>query len=261
MPELPDVELLRKYVDSTALHNQISNIEVLEDQILNNTPKSLQRQLTGREFESTNRIGKYLIIDAGSNTWLILHFGMTGTLKYFSKANGYPEYTQTIFHFNDGGYLCYISMRKLGSIEVIDDLTAFKKEKELGEDALDIDLQTFRSLLSDKRGMIKTALMDQSMIAGIGNAYSDEILFQCGIHPTTNVSALTDQQITNLHSAMWRILKTAINNHAEPSEMPDNYLITHRNEEGQCPRCGSKIEHIKVAGRGCYICPRCQSKT
>jgi formamidopyrimidine-DNA glycosylase len=260
MPELPDVELLKKYVDATALHKQISNVEIFDEQILNNTPKALQRQLTGHKFESTNRIGKYLIIDAGSDTWLILHFGMTGTLKYFSKANGYPEYTQTIFHFSDGGYLCYISLRKLGSIEATNDLTAFKKEKELGEDALDVDLQTFQSLLRNKRGMIKTALMDQSMIAGIGNAYSDEILFQCGIHPKTKVSALTDQQVKKLHSAMWRILKTAINNHAEPAEMPNNYLITHRNEEGRCPRCDSNIGHIKVAGRGCYICPHCQSK-
>lgn len=100
--------------------------------------------------------------------------------------------------------------------------------------------------------------MDQNMIAGIGNVYSDEILYQCKIHPETKTTELDEDQIKDLYNSMHRIFKTSINNNADPDEMPDRYLISHRSEEEDCPECGGKVKRIEVSGRGCFICPNCQ---
>lgn len=260
MPELPDVETFKRYIDSTSLHKKIRRVEIKDKQTLNNAAQTIKRRIESQAFESTERHGKYLLISAGSDTWLAVHFGMTGTVKYQQKENGYPDHCRVAFHFQDDGYLAYICQRKLGSIEVIDDPAKFKEENELGKDALAIDLEEFRSLLSDKRGMIKSALMDQSTIAGIGNVYSDEILYQCKIHPKTKIKELDDSQIKELHGRMKRILETAINNQANPQDMPSHYLITHRSEGGNCPDCGGKVKRIEVSGRGCYICAECQKQ-
>jgi formamidopyrimidine-DNA glycosylase len=258
MPELPDVEIFKQYADATSLHKIIDEIEINDDSVLEISGPTLQKHLKSHPFEKTERRGKHLFLSAGSQKWLMMHFGMTGGLKYSEQENAVPGHSRLLFHFSNGGYLAYISQRKLGKIDLTESPDKFCEEHQLGTDALEMSLNSFQELLNNKNGMIKTALMDQKMIAGLGNVYSDEILYQCKIHPKTKAKQLDEEQISQLHSTMQRILKTSIRNGADPGKMPDHYLITHREEDADCPDCGGSVHRIKVAGRGCYICPDCQ---
>lgn len=259
MPELPDVEVMKRYIDSTALHSKVEHVTVTDDKVLEVSPSTLRRHIESKPLEETERRGKHLFLSTGGGQWLMLHFGMTGDVDY-SGDNETPEHALVQFHFNNNGTLSYLCRRKLGTVDITDGPDAFSEEHDVGKDALDIGREHFRLLLEEKSGMIKTALMDQSAIAGIGNVYSDEILYQCHLHPETKVSDLNEDRLDELHRSMQRILKTAINNGAEPGQMPDHYLIGHRDKEADCPDCGGGVKRIEVSGRGCYLCPNCQQK-
>ncbi len=260
MPELPDVEMFKQYADATSLHQKINQVEVNDDSVLQVSGQTLQKHLKSHSFEETERRGKHLFLSTDSQKWLMMHFGMTGQLQYSEQEDAVPDHSRVLFHFSNGGYLSYISQRKLGKIDLTESPDKFSEEHQLGTDALEMSFDSFQEFLNNKNGMIKTALMDQNIIAGLGNVYSDEILYQCKIHPKTKVKQLVEEQISQLYRSMQRILKTSINNGADPAEMPDHYLITHRKEDADCPDCGGSVQRIKVAGRDCYICPECQQQ-
>jgi formamidopyrimidine-DNA glycosylase len=259
MPELPDVEVFRRYMNSTSLHQKIEKIEVGQERVLRNTtPSGLGRKLKGCQFERTKRHGKHIFACVDEKFWLMFHFGMTGFFKYFKNKEESPPHTRILFRFENGYHLAYDSQRMLGQVQVVEDAGRFIIEKDLGLDALDLSLSAFKNLARGRRGAVKTFLMNQSLIAGIGNIYSDEILFQAGIHPKTQVKNLDEDQIENLYGEMRKVLKTAIKKKANPDEFPDDFLIPYRGEKKTCPRCGGEIKKIKVNNRGTYFCPRCQ---
>lgn len=263
MPELPDVEVLRRYCEATSLHQEVRSVRVNSRLILGETsPSDLQTGLQGRTFEDTGRHGKYLLVELDNGRWLVMHFGMTGSLKYFSKADRKPENTELLFAFGNGSHLAYITTRKLGEIRLEGDAEAFIEEKALGPDVLDssFDFEAFQRALAGRRAMIKSTLMNQQIMAGIGNVYSDEILFQAGIHPRTPVDELPTEARKKIFHAMQDVLRTAIDHQADPEEFPDTYIILHRHKEGRCPRCGGEVKRVEVSGRGAYYCPRRQGK-
>lgn len=118
----------------------------------------------------------------------------------------------------------------------------------------------FSAFIEGKRGSIKGALMDQSSIAGIGNMYADEIIFQCGIHPKTSTSKLSEKEADCLYEQMMEVLETVIKSKESDSGLPKDYLTGHRNEGDECPKSNGKIEMIKVSGRSTYFCPSCQQE-
>lgn len=258
MPELPDVEALKQYAESHAPRKKVVDVEVKDDTVLDISPGTLERRIKSRSFGETKRIGKHLFLSAGDDKWLMLHFGMTGGLAYTGEEDEIPRHSRILFYFNDNGCLSYTSQRKLGTVSVTDRPAEFREKHGLGNDALDVGREEFRQLLGEKNSMIKPALMDQGVIAGLGNVYSDEILYQTKIHPETKTGGLSEGEVNELHRNMRRILKTSISNDADPNEMPDHYLISHREEGAECPDCTGNIKRIKVSGRGCYICPDCQ---
>lgn len=258
MPELPDVEIMKKHAESTSLHKKINHVEVKDEGVLDISPQTLRGHIENHKFEKTKRTGKRLFISVSSDQWLMLHFGMTGNLKYKNNKDEEPEYSRVLFHFNDNTCAAYTSKRKLGSIDITESPQQFKKEHQLGEDALKISKEKFENALNNKRSMIKTALMDQNAIAGIGNVYADEILHQSRIHPKRKTDDLKQDQLKKLYKITNRIFKTAINNQADPEQMPDHYLITNRAEEADCPDCDGKIKRIKVGSRSAYFCAGCQ---
>ncbi len=259
MPELPDVEIFRRYASEHALGKSIINIEYRDDSLLDSSKQAISKGLLKSRFSDTRRRGKYLFLSAGSS-WLLLHFGMTGSLAYFDLEEGAPDYTRVAFHFDNGRGLAVISKRKLGRIEIQDDLEKLVGEHEIGVDALEMSSSDFRTMLENSRRGIKSALMDQKSIAGIGNIYSDEILYQEGIHPEIRAGELEDAAVDSLYQTMHRVLKKAIQNDAKPDRMPQSFLLPNRNEGARCPRCSGKIRRITVNGRGTYICPECQQK-
>jgi formamidopyrimidine-DNA glycosylase len=254
---------MRRYLQSTALHQEIADVEVRSVRLIeHSSTERLKEALTGRSFEAARRHGKYLFAGLDDGSWLILHFGMTGGLTYFKDLDDDPDYDRLLITFANGYHLAYESQRKLGEIEVIEDVEAFVEEKDLGPDVLspEFDLEAFKEKLSGRRGMIKPALMDQQLMSGIGNVYSDEILFQVGVHPRTQVSALSEETVEALFHALEAVLKTAIDRQAKPGDFPEHYITAHRHPDGECPRCGGTVERVKVSGRTAYYCPQRQKK-
>ena len=157
-------------------------------------------KLTGNRFEASRRHGKHLLVRLRSDGWLTLHFGMTGSLVYFRRTSDDPPYDRVRFDFEGGRHLAYVNRRMLGRVGLADDADEFIRAEELGRDALDpaFDLEAFNRAIEGRRRDIKSVLMDQTLMAGIGNIYADEILFQARLHPKIAVTSLSNQQRATL---------------------------------------------------------------
>jgi len=263
MPELPDVETFKRYLDATALHKRIAHVTLTSEKVLHGvTRQKLANALTGQALSRTHRHGKHLFAEVDDGPWLMLHFGMTGFLAYFKRLDDDPAHDRLRLDFDNGYHLAFVNQRLFGEVGVVDDPEAFAAEQGLGPDALALDEDAFRALLADRRGQIKSALMDQSLIAGIGNVYSDEMLFQAGIHPKAQVSDLDDAALNTLYAAMMSVLREAIDKGAGSDDLldklPVDWLLPRREDGATCPRCGGEIRAVHAAGRNAYICPACQ---
>ena len=248
---------MRQYASANALNKEISEIGYHDDHVLESSKQKISKYLKGKHFTDTRRRGKYLILKTPDN-WLLLHFGMTGKLKYFQTNGNIPEYSAMVMNFTNGHSLAYISKRKLGKVTVTQDVKAFFEEHHIGKDALEADSSEFKALMTKKSGGLKSALMDQATVSGIGNIYADEILFQEKLHPETKVKSLGDSNLSSLYNTMRRVMKIAIRHRAKPEDLPKTYLLSVREEGKDCPDCSGKINKITVNGRGTYICPDCQ---
>jgi formamidopyrimidine-DNA glycosylase len=261
MPELPDVEVFKRYVNSTSLYQKIESVEVRNTKILGGVSAGkLQSTLKGRMFESTRRHGKNLFVELDDGGWLLMHFGMTGRLKYFKDMDQDPPHDRFLISFENQYHLAFDCQRMLGKVELIEDLEEFIREKKLGPDLLELDSASFRRCFEGRKGTVKAALMNQQVVAGVGNIYSDEILFQAGVHPRTGVERLDDVALEKLFRETRRVLKTAIERGADPQKLPDSFLLSHRGEKEKCPRGNGEIRKIKAAGRTAYYCLACQPK-
>jgi formamidopyrimidine-DNA glycosylase len=187
MPELPDVQVFREYLDATALHQRIDDVTVSgAGELLHDvSARTLRDRLKGRSLAGTRRRGKHLFAKLSGNGWLRLHFGMTGELAYFKRRREAPDHVRLRLDFANGYHLAYRNVRKLGEIGLVDDVVEFVEAEGLGPDALDpeLDLGAFREALGKRRGSVKGALMNQEVVAGIGNVYADEILLAAGGRP------------------------------------------------------------------------------
>ncbi len=259
MPELPDVEVFRQYIDATALHQPIRDARVHDaDQIMECSASKLKRRLGGNALEGTRRHGKHLGVRLNADGWLLLHFGMTGYLDYADGEEVPPEHTRLVLRFDNGFRLAYVNQRKLGRISLADDFDEFIAEQELGPDALAMKRKAFQELLSDGRGTLKARLMNRSLIAGLGNVYTDEVFFQAGVYPGTHLENVTPEVAGDLWRTMRHVLRTAIKRRAQPEQMPRTWLTPHRGEE-RCPRCDGPLKQAKMGSRTSQYCPACQS--
>ena len=261
MPELPELEVFKQYVDSTSLHQNIETIEVKNGKVLGGiSAGELKRGLEGRRFESTRRHGKHLFVELGDGEWLLLHFGMTGSLKYYKDADEEPTHARVLISFGNGYHLAFDDQRMFGKVDLIEDPDGYVEKQQLGLDPLDVDFTAFRQRLEGRRGEIKATLMNQRVFAGIGNIYSDEILFQVRLHPKTSVERLDESSLHDLHEQTRRVLRAAIERGVDPGGLPDSYLLPHRREGEDCPRGNGKVQKTKAAGRTAYYCPTCQPR-
>jgi formamidopyrimidine-DNA glycosylase len=262
MPELPDVENFKRYFDATSLHLPIISVDVRDAYILKGiSARELARGLKGRRFKSTRRHGKHLFVRANDDLWLRLHFGMTGSLHYFKHEKQAPKHTRVVFVFANNHCLAIEDQRKFGEIGLIEDVNKFLKKRALGPDALDITLSQFTEILGKHRGSVKSILLNQKLIAGIGNIYADEILFRARVHPATQISSLSGKTVTKLFRATRYILKRAIEAKADVDLMPKSWLLAHRGKGGKCPGCGRKLRSATIGGRTAWFCAHCQRKS
>lgn len=255
MPELPDVEVFERYADATSLHVEIEDVWLSEQLVTDTDPQRIRDGLRGASLTETRRHGKHLFLRAGDDGWLRLHFGMTGTLEAYETGDA-PDHTELRIDFVDGSHLAYVDQRKFGEIGWVDDVDDFVAERGLGPDPLvdELDDERFRELVEGRRGTIKSTLMNQDVIAGLGNVYVDEILFQVGVHPETEASDLDADVIEDIRSTMYHVLDVAIDRGADVDELPDTWLLPIREEGVACPRCDGEIRHTEVSGRTTYFC-------
>ena len=261
MPELPEVEIFKRYLDSTSLHQRIGDVDVRNAYVLKDvTARELARGLKGRRFESSRRHGKHLFVRTDNELWLRLHFGMTGSLQYFKNDKQAPRHARVFFVFANNRRLAFEDQRQFGQIGLLKDVDAFLEKHELGPDALRIDLEEFRKILGKRRGAVKSVLMNQRFLAGIGNLYADEILFHACIHPATEIDRLNNMAFTKLFRATHYVLRKAVAASADAKQMPRSWLLPHRGKGRKCPRCGRKLQSVIVGGRTAWFCVHCQKR-
>jgi formamidopyrimidine-DNA glycosylase len=262
MPELPDVECFKSYFQRTSLNKKIVKIEAPAKELIKKCKfEDFQRKLVGKKFKRVWRRGKFMIVEIeGLPEKLIFHFGMTGDLKYRRKdapRTGEDRFSRLIFRFENGWELRWINIRKFGKVWLLKDPTEIPLIKKMGPEPLEFKKEEFLRLLKlHSQKNLKAFLLDQKDIAGIGNIYSDEILFQAKISPHRKIESLSKKEKEILFKKMRSVLKKAV-----PllwTEFPKSWLIWHR-EDKICPQ--NKNHHLIreiIAGRAAIWCPKCQ---
>lgn len=258
MPELPDVKIFKRYFDSTSLKQKINNVSVNNAKVLKGVSAAkLNEILSGRSFRKTYRHGKNLFAELKNDLHLHLHFGMTGSLEYY-KDRSETKHQRVVFDFTKDRHLAFVCPRMFGKLEIVESVEDYISANKLGPDAERVEYSQFRDLILNSRSAIKSALMNQSLIAGIGNIYSDEILFQAKINPKADCSSLGENAVKRLYRNMSKVFDKAVEKKADPRKLPNSYLLRHRGKGEECPKCGGEVKFIKFSGRGAYYCPACQ---
>lgn len=265
MPELPDVEIFKSVLDQHALGRVVARVVVSDPGSLEGaTPAALQRRLKDNRLSKSLRHGKVLFAVFEDAATLAMHFGTNGSLQAVAPDAEEPTSTRLLFEFTDGERLAYVNPRRIGHVCVTESPAVFIGNEQMGPDALDptFDERAFAILLAKRRQPIKAVLMDQSRVAGIGNLYADEILFQARLHPGVIAQSIEPAQRHRLFAATRHVLQTAIDRGAGAENftdrLPKGFLLPQRHAGGHCPRCGTKLVIDKRGGRTSYHCPKCQ---
>jgi formamidopyrimidine-DNA glycosylase len=267
MPELPEVETYRRYFEETALGQTIVYLEVEDQRQLSTDYDTLQQALKGVRLMEVQRIGKHFLINLSTGKTLVLHFGMTGDLAYYRDVEDTPRFARIVFHLTNGFRLAFIDARKFGRVGLADSVAAYQQQKALGPDALAISLPDLQARLAKRKAPIKALLLDQKILAGIGNWIADEVLFQAGVFPAKPANELTSAELERLHSAIRHVLHTAIEQEAIYQNFPKSFLIHARGwddsalkpaERQVCPQHRQPLHFTKVGGRTTYFCTTCQ---
>jgi formamidopyrimidine-DNA glycosylase len=276
MPELPEVETICQSLKATILNKDILDVALFWPDAFS-IPKgtNLPEILQGRSIENVTRRGKYILLDLSKGLSLVIHLRMTGQLIYHAAGSGnvdMKKHTHVVFYL-DGGELHYIDSRKFGRIQLVDTLEG--KSQILGklgpeplDDQFEFDELGLRLVDHHKTTAIKAALLDQTVVAGLGNIYADEVLFAAGVLPTRSVESLKASEVVLIHNAMRDIL-------AESITFQGTTLRDYRDGEGKtgsfqkklkvygrtgkaCVTCKTKLTNEKIAGRTSAYCPTCQ---
>jgi formamidopyrimidine-DNA glycosylase len=257
LPELPEVETFKRYLDKTSLNQTIRSIKVIDSRVLSVDESYLRKSVIDKKLESSIRYGKYILVDLKPK-YLVLHFGMTGDLEYYNKKDEQPKFSKVIFQFNNGFNLAYISRRMFGRLYIVDSVEGFVKYKKLGPDAYKMSYEEFKEAIKRRNAIAKNLLLNQSFVAGIGNIYSDEILFKSKLNPKAKINLLDENKTKVLFSNIKEVLKFGIQKEGDLSTYPDSFLIPHRKKEEICPICSTEIERFELSGRHGFFCPKCQ---
>ena len=259
MPELPEAEANRLRVERDCLHRTIEAAEPGDDTSYIELPGDNERaRLVGHQFTRTHRHGKLIFAGSESGPWICVHLGMSGSLRPFDEADGPPDYAKFLIRFEGERRLAFRCPRKLGWVRVVDSPSEEIARIEYGPDALETGLEDFADVIGGSRGATKSALMDQRKLAGVGNLWSDEILYRVGIDPEHKGTDLSKDTLADMHKAMRDILRAVMDTGAHYDRLPDDWLIHTRKVGAACPRCDGTIEKTKVGGRSAYHCTRHQ---
>jgi formamidopyrimidine-DNA glycosylase len=257
VPELPEVETIRREIAPVISGRCLSGVSGSRPTIDPEDPR-LGSDIRGRCVSGTSRHGKYLFLELRSRSVLVFHFGMTGDLRYLASGDPDPPYTRAAVLLRDGSRLAFTDPRRFGRIGWSSGREAFIAGKRLGPDALSLTGQETRQVVRGSRRGLKLLLLDQHRVAGIGNIYADEILFQSRLHPLRETTSVALKEADRLHDAIRSVLETAVRLSADMDRYPAGWLIPRRAPGQSCPACGGEVDRVMVAGRYSYFCPSCQ---
>ena len=285
MPELPEVETIRKDLSRLIINKKINKVQVSLERIVKPNAKIFSNILVNNKFTRIERVGKLLIfkLERGKK-YLLVHLKMTGQLIYQknkkiiagghsdnSEINKLPnKFTRVIFKFFDGGELFFNDVRTFGYLKIVEQKELEKIKSKFGIEPMteNFRFEDFEKIIKMRKTNIKAILLNQQLISGIGNIYADEILFSAKIRPNRIANTLNKKEIKNTFDATGKITKNAIkyrgttfNNYLDANGNKGNYvkfLKVYQREGEKCEKCRSIIKKTKVAGRGTRYCPKCQ---
>ncbi|MDR5693924.1 MAG: DNA-formamidopyrimidine glycosylase [Armatimonadota bacterium] len=262
MPELPDVEAVVQRIRPHVVGRKILEVEVLSPRTVRHpAPALFARLLSNKKVQAIRRRGKYIVFEIDDGRILVIHLRMTGDLVVESRGTRVDPHTRLTFLLEGGKELRFVDARRLGHAHLLhpEEINLLKGFSTLGPEPLasEFTLAAFRRRLRGRKGMLKSLLLRQDFIAGLGNIYADEVLFQAGLSPMRRVEELRPQEEKALFEAIRRCLREAVRNLLRRGE-PGGELIPVREEDAPCPRCGTPLEMRRVSGRSSYYCSRCQ---
>lgn len=255
MPELPEVHNFKQYFDAAAIGQRIASVTVHDDKILRNLSGPVFADaLTGRSITGSIRRGKYLFSQLDNGHDLLLHFGMNGDLNLYQEPEDRGRFERFALHFADGNTLGFEDSRKFARILYLEDREAYIREIKLGPDALDLEEEYFLSSLTGRKTTLKGALLDQSLVAGLGNLYVDDLCYRLRLHPATRVNTLSEAQLRMIYHKIVEMMTYATENAPYYREYPDQWFWhTWRKEGGTDPEGEGEVKITKVAGRTTYF--------
>jgi len=272
MPELPEVESIKRTLAKNILGKKITDVEIIWPPAAVSLPADdFAGLVMNREIESIKRRGKYLLINLSNGITMIIHFRMTGRLIYYADRHPRDKHTHVVFSLTTGE-LHYSDIRKFGRIQLFptSDLKEAACLAKLGPEPLEegFGFDQFGKNLSKKKSSIKAALLDQTVVAGLGNIYADEALFRAGIQPGRGTSSLKVSEIIRLYGAVREILTAGIEARGTSfrdyrdadgnrGAFQDSLMVYGRGGKA-CKHCGQKLERQKIAGRTTVFCQNCQ---
>jgi len=269
MPELPEVETIVNQLRLPLLGRRIAAVWVGWERIVDRpSADEFCRRLVGQTFVAAERRGKFLLFPLQRGDTLLVHLRMTGRLWLLLPGVEPDRHTHAVLTLDDGQRLHYRDPRKFGRLYLVDD--AQEVVGRLGPEPLaaDFDVASLSAQLVGRRGRIKSLLLDQRLLAGLGNIYADEALFRAAIHPLRLGQSLTAEETARLHAALRAVLSEAIaaqgstlrdyrSASGQSGRFQEQWQVFRRQGEA-CPRCGAALERIRVGGRSTHFCPRCQ---
>ena len=258
MPELPEVETFKKYIEGTSLHQKIVGIDCADNRLLKQDIDLFESSLIGQSFTETKRTGKYLFLRTSGNKTVVMHFGMTGRPAYYYGPEARPKYAHIVYQFSNGYNLGFQNRRKFGWNDLTDSVDGYEKKVGLNTDARIMTYEAFKAAIQKRKTFVKPVLMDQSVTAGIGNWMADEIFYQAQIHPQKKIPQLSEKELKLIFDIMKGVIETAIKEEAVYDNFPKNYFIHIRKEGAQCHHTSSLIEKLTVGGRSTYYSPEWQ---
>lgn len=260
MPELPDVETVARRLRRTVAGRRIIGVRVLTPStVRSSTPRRFIRTLTGRTVLTVDRRGKYLLIRLSGSHTLVVHLRMTGDFALVSRAAPVHAYTRVVLRLGRDD-LRFMDQRRFGHMDLVPTDVEFGPVARLGLEPLSASftLKRWTALVHGRRGTIKSLLLRQDLIAGIGNIYADEILWQTRVRPARPVHRLSPEELATLYRTIRRVLRRAVVHLSRYGRPVGRFLEVRGERDASCPRCGHAITAASVAGRTTYFCSHCQ---
>lgn len=275
MPELPEVEIIARTLQTQVVGQQIEKVEIRwEGSIDRPAPREFAQRLTNSRIVGVDRRAKFLVLQLEPAQYLLIHLRMTGQLLVNDRVSEDEQapcqhpHTRVVIYLTSGKLLCFVDQRKFGRMYLVDDPNEIIGD--LGPEPLaeDFTADKLGAILKRHHRQLKPLLLDQQVLAGLGNIYVDESLWEACIHPLMRSDALRVEQVQALHQSIRKVLTRSIGNRGttlrdyrdsdgEPGEN-QSFLNVYGREGKPCPRCGHEIVRIKVAQRSTYFCPVCQ---